>query len=41
MGDKDKEQAQEIVELAKELPPAAADYIRGYMQGVLDGKKSA
>lgn len=36
MSKEDRAKAQELLELAQELPPSATDYIRGYAQGVMD-----
>ena len=41
MSDTEKNTATDLVEQIKDLPPAAADYVRGYMQGVSDMAKDA
>ena len=41
MSDTEKNTAPDLVEQIKDLPPAAADYVRGYMQGVMDGSNEA
>ena len=39
MSDTEKNTAPDLVEQIKDLPTAAADYVRGYMQGVMDAPK--
>lgn len=38
MSEKEKQTAKKLVEDAKQMPEKAKDYLRGYMQGVIDSK---
>lgn len=40
MSEKEKQAAKEVMDSLKQVPPDGADYIRGYLQGRLDGIKS-
>lgn len=40
MSDKEKKVTEEIMDILKQIPPDGADYVRGYLQGRLDGIKS-
>lgn len=39
MNEIEKAKTEELAELMEKMPEAAADYLRGYMQGVIDSKK--
>lgn len=39
MSDKEKQAAKELLDELKRIPADGADYVRGYMQGRLDGIK--
>ena len=39
LNEMEKTRAEEIMELMAKMPEAAADYLRGYMQGVIDSTK--
>lgn len=39
MSDQEKKTAKEVIDSLKQIPPDGADYVRGYLQGRLDGLK--
>ena len=39
MSEKEKKAAKEILDSLKQIPPDGEDYVRGYLQGRLDGIK--
>ena len=39
MSEKEKQAAKEVMDSLKQIPPDGADYVRGYLQGRLDGLK--
>ena len=40
MSEKEKQAAKELIDSLKQIPPDGADYVRGYLQGRLDGIKA-
>lgn len=40
MSEKEKQAAKEVIDSPKQIPPDGADYVRGYLQGRLDGIKA-
>ena len=36
----EKQAAKEVIDSLKQIPPDGADYVRGYLQGRLDGIKA-
>lgn len=40
MSEKEKQAAKEVIDSLKQIPPDGADYVRGYLQGRLDGIKA-
>lgn len=40
MSDKEKQAAKELLDELRKIPADGADYVRGYMQGRLDGIKN-
>lgn len=40
MSEKEKQAANELIDSLKQIPPDGADYVRGYLQGRLDGIKA-
>lgn len=40
MSEKEKQAAKEVIDSLKQIPPDGADYVRGYLQGRLDGLKA-
>ncbi len=41
MSKEEKQKVKDLIEKAKQMPENAKDYLRGYMQGIVDGKKDA
>ncbi len=39
MSKEEKQKVKDLIEKAKQMPENAQDYLRGYMQGIVDGKK--
>jgi hypothetical protein len=39
MSEQEKKTAKEVIDSLKQIPPDGADYVRGYLQGRLDGLK--
>lgn len=39
MSEQEKKTAKEVIDSLKQIPPGGADYVRGYLQGRLDGLK--
>lgn len=39
MSNEEKQKVEELIRQAKQMPKSAEDYIRGYMQGVIDARK--
>lgn len=39
MTDTEKQAAQDVVERLEQIPPDVMDYVRGYLQGRIDGKR--
>ncbi len=40
MSEKEKQAVNEVLGILKQIPPDGADYVRGYLQGRLDGIKA-
>ena len=40
MSEKEKQAAKKLIDSLKQIPPDGADYVRGYLQGRLDGIKA-
>lgn len=39
MSEQEKKTAKEVIDSLKQIPPDGADYVRGHLQGRLDGLK--
>nr|DAH15201.1 MAG TPA: hypothetical protein [Caudoviricetes sp.] len=39
MSEQEKKIAKEVIDTLRQIPPDGADYVRGYLQGRLDGLK--
>lgn len=39
MSEQEKQTTKEVIDSLKQIPPDGADYVRGYVQGRLDGLK--